>query len=124
MKRVMILSRQSAFWWGVQRLLRDGGGCDLVGWETEVDQALERIRELRPDVVLVDKGDARADNASPIMRILGEGLGMCVIALGLEENTLSLYREERRTVDDVEDLIRAIEQDPAISPGGVVDYPD
>ena len=120
MKRVMILSRQSAFWWGVQWLLRDGGGCDVVGWETEIAKGLERIREMRPDVVLVDKGSARADDACPVMRILGEGLGMRVIALSVEDSILSVYREERHAVGGVEDLIRAIEQAPAASPGDVV----
>lgn len=116
MKRVMILSKQSTFWWGVHKLLQDGGSCDVVGWETELDQALVRIHELQPDVVLVDKiADATSGN-SPILRILGEELGMSVIALSVEENTLSLFREERRMVDDVEDLFCAIGEDLITGP--------
>ena len=111
----MILSKQTVFWWGVQKLLQERARCDLVAWETEPDQALHRIRELRPDVVLVAKDDADTNDLSPITRILSEGLKTCVIALSLEENTLSLYHEERHRVDEVEDLIRAIDQAPTMN---------
>ena len=117
MKRVMILSRQSAFWWGVCKLLGDGGTCDLVGWETEPEQAIRRVRDLQPDVVLVDRCSSITADTFPIVPILGVRPGTRVIALGVEDNILSLYREDRHTVADVEDLIRVIEQDVAADPG-------
>lgn len=115
MPRVMILAGKSTLWWGVSEVLQKAEQCDLVCWETELDQALQRIRELRPDVVLVDKGSATASDIPLIMGILGEGLGTRVFALSLEDSSLSIYREERLTVEEGEDLIRAIEKDPTAS---------
>jgi len=120
MKRIMIFAKRSAFWCGLQRLLEVGECCDLVAWETEVEPALERIRELRPDAVLVDGDRGRANEASPIMRILSEGLGTRVIGLSLDDNTLALYREHRRIARNVDDLIQAIDQDTSAAPGPIV----
>jgi DNA-binding NarL/FixJ family response regulator len=115
MKRVMILSRQTVFWWGIKSLLQKKARCDIVAWETELDQALEQIHKLRPDVVLVEREDVHADNLGLIHRILNVRPKISVISLSLEENGFSLYRKERYVVDDVEDLIHAIEQAPAAS---------
>lgn len=109
MVRIMVLAGKSALWWGVRKVLQEGGHCDLVAWETDIDQALERIHELRPDVILVDKDDEQGNTAATPLRILGEGAGMHVIALGLKDNILCLYSGQCRTIDDAEDLIRAIE---------------
>ena len=110
MRRILILSNQSLFWCGVQKLLSPEAGCVLVGWERDLDQALERIRELRPDAVLLDKGDVSANGASPVMRILEQGLETRVIALSLMDSSISVYRQERHQVDNVNDLVHIIEQ--------------
>ena len=81
-----------------------------MGHETDIDRAVECIKELRPDVVIVDSADPKADIMTSVMCILRERLDTKVIGINLEDNTICIYREERREVMAVEDLIEAIEQ--------------
>jgi AmiR/NasT family two-component response regulator len=78
----------------------------------DVEKGLERISELRPDVVIVDSGDRMRDPTSTVMRILRERLGTRVIGLNLQDNIVSIYRGEQRIVRGVEDLLEAIEAEP------------
>ena len=54
MKRIFMVSSQLLFSLGVENLLRQQAGLEIVGRETDATKALERIRELKPDVVLMD----------------------------------------------------------------------
>jgi len=87
-------------------------GLEIVGRETDIDKAIERIRELRPDVVIVDSGDPAGDPTIAVMRILREGVGAKVIGLNLQDNTICIYRGEQRVVKEVKDLVEAIEPSP------------
>ena len=108
MKRVFILSSHPLFSQGVESLLRQEPGVDIVGRETDVDKAIERIKELQPDVVILDSGDPTPE----LMCILREGVGTKVIGLNLQDNTIGIYRGEQRVVKSIEDLIEAIELSP------------
>ena len=104
MKRVFILSSHSLFSQGVENLLRRETGLEIVGRETDEEKAIERIKELRPDVVILDSDDPA------VIRILREQLGSKVIGLNLQDNTICIYRGEQRVVKEVKDLVEAIEQ--------------
>ena len=109
MKRVFILSSHPLFSQGVENLLRRESGLEIVGRETDVDKAVERIKELQPDVVILDCAEPRCDPTLAVMRILREGLETKVIGLNLQDNTMYIYRGEQRVVQEVKDLIEAIE---------------
>jgi DNA-binding NarL/FixJ family response regulator len=109
MRRVFILSSHALFSHGVESLLRQEPGLEIVGRETDVDRAIERIQELRPDVVIFDNNDPEADFRPVVMRILREGLGTKVIGLNLRDNTVCIYRGEQRVLKEVKDLVEAIE---------------
>ena len=104
MKRVLILSSHPLFGRGVESLLRKETRLDIVGWEADIDKAVERIRELQPDVVILDSGDPTPE----VLRILREGLGTKVIGLNLQDSTMCVYRGEQRVVKRIEDLVEAI----------------
>jgi DNA-binding NarL/FixJ family response regulator len=112
MRRVFILSCHPLFGQGVESLLRREAGLEIVGQETDLDQAVERIKEIRPDVVILDCAEPACDPTPAVMRILREGLGTKVIGLNLQNNTLYIYRGEQRLVKEVKDLIEAIEPLP------------
>jgi two-component system response regulator DevR len=109
MKRVFLLSSHPLFGPGVESLLRQETGLDIVGRETDVEKAIERIRELRPDVVIVDCAEPACDAISVLMRIWREGLETKVLGLNLQDNTLCVYRGEQRIVKEVKDLVEAVE---------------
>jgi len=107
MKRIFMLSSHPLFSQGVESLLRQETGLEIVGRETNVDKASERIKELRPDVVILDSADL-CDPMPVVMRILREGVGTKVIGLNLKDNTMHVYRGEQRVVKQVEDLVEVI----------------
>ena len=112
MKRIFMLSSHPLFSQGVESLLRQETGLEIVGRETDMDKAIERIKELQPDVVILDSGDPACDLTPAVMRILREGVGAKVIGLNLQDNTMCIYRGEQRVVEEVKDLVEAIERSP------------
>jgi len=112
MKRVFILSSHPLLSQGVESLLRQETGLDIVGRETDVDKAIGRIKELQPDVVIVDGSNPACDLTPAVLRILREGVGAKVIGLNLQDNTMCIYRGEQRVVKEVKDLVEAIERSP------------
>jgi DNA-binding NarL/FixJ family response regulator len=112
MMRVLIVSSSPLFSQGVESLLRQESSLEVMGREVDVDKAMERIRELKPDVVIVDSGDPACGPTPAVMRILREGVGAKVIGLNLQNNTICIYRGEQRVVKEVKDLVEAIEPSP------------
>jgi DNA-binding NarL/FixJ family response regulator len=112
MKRVFILSSHPLFSQGVESLLRQEAGLDIVGREADADKALERIKEIQPDVVILECAEPTCDPTLAVMRILREGVEIKVIGLNLQDNTMCIYRGEQRVVKDVKDLVEAIEPSP------------
>lgn len=109
MKRVFILSSGSIFGQGVQCLLSREAGLDIVGYETEWDTAVERIKDLQSDVVMLDQDRWPGDLAPELMSLREQGARIRVIGLSLQANALCCYSKETRDVQQVEDLMEAIE---------------
>lgn len=109
MKRVFILSNHPLFGKGIESLLRWEEGLTIVGHEINPDRAMEQIRTLQPDVVIVDCNDAEAARALTVMRPFKQGARPCVIGLNLNDNTISIYHGEQRPIQDVRDLIAAVQ---------------
>jgi DNA-binding NarL/FixJ family response regulator len=110
MKRIFILTSHPLFSIGVETLLQDDAGLELVGRETDPDRAIERIKELKPDVVILDTEQATCNSEPVLMRIFQEQLGIHVIELNLQNNRICIYHEEQRIIRQVEDLRQAIDQ--------------
>ena len=111
MKRVFILSSYPLFSQGVAALLHCEETIDLLGRESDLEQAVEQIRTLHPDVIIVDVGEMQCAAHPIILRILQENCAARVIGLNLNDNTLWVFHEEQRLVRSVADLMRAIESD-------------
>lgn len=108
MKRVLILSCHPLFSKGVETLLRQQQGVDIVGRESDLETAIIRLKELRPDVVILDMG-VGGDYGPIRSRILDASQGVKIVGLNLENNTFSIYHEEQRILHQVQDLMQAIE---------------
>lgn len=109
MKRVFILSCHPLFSKGVETLLLQQQGFDIVGRESDLDSAIIRLKELHPDVIILDMGVPGGDYGPLRSRILNESQGVRIVGLNLENNTFSIYHEEQRTLHQVQDLMQAIE---------------
>ncbi len=108
MVRVFILSHLPLFSQGVETLLCREGGVEIVGRETEIKAALTEIKARGPDVVLLDATLEASDPASIAARILTAHENTMVIAMSPDDNTVSVFRKEQRTIHKVQDLMRAI----------------
>jgi DNA-binding NarL/FixJ family response regulator len=109
MKRVFILSSHPLFSQGIENLLRREAGLEIVGRETDVDKALERIKELQPNVVILECAEPTCDPTPVLTHLLRERVETKIIGLNLQDNTMCIYRGEQRVVKEVKDLIEAIE---------------
>jgi len=110
--RVFILSGHLLFARGVESLLRRQAGVEVIGCERDEEQAVERIRELHPDVVILDDDPSAEGARLALLRILREAATPRIIGLNLQSNTLCIYRGERRLVGGTEDLLEAIGPPP------------
>jgi len=113
MVRVFILSARPLFGQGVESLLRRETGLEIVGREADVDLAMDRIRELQPDVVVLDNSSPVCLLTPAVMDIFAACPGVRVVGLNLENNTVCIYSGEQRVVESMEDLVEAIEHDSA-----------
>jgi hypothetical protein len=112
MKRIFVLSSFPLFIHGVESLLHGRAGLEIVGREKDVEKGLQRIEELRPDVVILDSDSRACEPTLAVMRILGEGGDVQVITYSLQDNTMRTYCGEQWVIREVGDLVRAIEHSP------------
>ncbi len=108
LQRVFMLSRQPLFSQGVESLLRGQAGLVIVGRETDPSQAAKRIRDLKPDVVVLDTKDLASAPFLIVAKLLQQEDGIKIIAMNLENQTIRVYRGEQRTALCVNDLVEAI----------------
>jgi DNA-binding NarL/FixJ family response regulator len=92
---------------GLESLLRENAQLDIVGQETDIKHALERIRELQPDVVILDSDESDLE----VAHLLKVSPAIKIIGLSLQNNSLYVYRASQRVTRGVSDLMDAIRQD-------------
>ncbi len=103
---------------GLESLLSQQNGVDIVGRATNPDLAIEQIKTLQPDIVIVDNTKLPVDLISKILQTLNDQRNMKVIGLNLHDNQLTLYQRNQSVaveyqklewrVDGITDLLNAI----------------
>ena len=111
MKRIFMLSNHPLFCEGVSTLLHQESGMDFIGRESDAERAIEQIRAVRPDVVIIDMSDTFAKACSIVARIFDEKLNAKIVGLNLNDNTMCVYREEEKEIHGVADLMDALSCD-------------
>ncbi len=106
--RVFILYSHGLFARGVQSLLTREEGVDVVGMERSDHPAMDRIRVLHPDVILVDSAGQGEEARLALSEIFQELPGARVISLNLQGNGIDIYDTQRIIASGPEDLVRAI----------------
>ena len=108
--RVFILYRHGLFARGVQSLLAREEEVDVVGMEKDDPQVIGRLKELSPDVILVDSGARPEDSCLTLSEIFRELPEARVIRLDLQENGVDIYDRQRIAGCGPEELVHAIRQ--------------
>ena len=108
--RVFIVSSQLLFSQGMQEWLRQQTGIDVVGRETDMERAAQRIADLQPDLILLDISDQARDPTAALMRFLRDGLDTKIIGVNLRDDCISIYYKDQRVMQGVGDLLQVIQE--------------
>ncbi len=122
MKRVFILSSHPLFGKCIETLLCQDKHVEIVGHVKDADQAIEKIRALRPDAVIVDSKDSEANRDRIVMQVMKEGLKTQVVGLNLSDNKALIWRGEQRTIEEIGDFLGMITSE-SVTPGRPADGP-
>ncbi len=106
--RIFVISEQLMFARGLESLLKQNTQLRLIGHETDVGVAGKRMKELQPDVVIVDSSRSSWDEDLELVQLLRARPNLKVIDVSLQNNNLYIYRATQKVVESVDDLIQAI----------------
>jgi hypothetical protein len=104
--RVFIVASHPLFAQGVESLLDGQPGLAVVGMGAAELEVIDRIRTLRPDVVILDADSDAQTSLLPVL--LRENLGVKLVGLTLEDNRIDIYYQQQVIGTDVGDLIEAV----------------
>jgi len=107
--RVLVVAEPSLFEEGIEELLRQEEGLEIVGRETDPQEAVGLIKECHPDVILVAGGEGATGLAPELIRLVREGFRMRMVEVHLATNTLCIYCGERQPIREVRDLVDTLE---------------
>jgi chemotaxis response regulator CheB len=84
-------------------------GIELVGMETDSDLALAQVRELLPDVVLIES-DENSDTGvlTALTQLAYRKEKLLLIRMSLTDKELHIYHQEQRRLMNMQDLVGAI----------------
>jgi len=103
------LSGPSLFGEGVEELLRREPELEIVGWETDAPQAVGRIKETHPDVIVLTDGEAATGLDAELLGLVREGLHMRIVEVHLATNTLCIYCGEQQSIREAGDLVDTVQ---------------
>ncbi len=106
--RVFILTEHPLFAEGVETLLQEQPGLEVVGIGEVSPQTFARIQEMAPDVVVV--GASGDEQESLVARVFQALPGLKVVALNLDDNRIYIHYRQMKVGRQVEDLVEAIRQ--------------
>jgi DNA-binding NarL/FixJ family response regulator len=106
--RVLLFAEPSMFNEGIEAMLRQEPGLEIVGREEDPEEAVKLIEEASPDVILVADGEAAAVLAPELMRMVRQGFRMRMVEVHLATNTLCIYRGEQQRVREAGELLEAV----------------
>ncbi|MDX1521770.1 MAG: response regulator transcription factor [Anaerolineae bacterium] len=107
MTRIFIIYNHLMFGFGLVSLLAQNSEIEVLGYESNGQRALEQIKVLKPDVVILDEDEPPHDTL--LLQILKATPTIKVIGLSLHRNDLFIYQARQHSTADVDDLVGAIE---------------
>lgn len=108
MKRVFIFSGRTLFSSGIKNLLDAEPELTVIGWETELEEAVKQIQNMQPDSILIITkclSDCFMADGQHLMKAARKAK---IVELNLENNNVCVYSGEQFTIKEVGDLVRVI----------------
>lgn len=110
MKRIYVLSRNSVFGKGIEKLLAQEAGMDIVGSDVVFGESVECIQKCSPDIVILNCDEPDKDLTDAVLWIIQQRLDITVIGMSLKDNKLCIYRGEQKQVRQLEDLLAVVRE--------------
>lgn len=98
LSRAVLLFLETRMDWDVIKVSSDGG----------VDNLIQKIERVKPDVVILCQDTVDGDSALPL-RVLDEQYCLKVVSLNLENNLMQVYSKQKIIVQGVSDLLSVVE---------------
>lgn len=104
-----MFSERAPFGQELAELLNPEAELDVLGWETDLDQAIRRIRQIQPASVIVAGEGASIDWGPAVRRIQTECPGIQIAEINLETRIVHIYGVEDQFVEELRDLLSTVE---------------
>lgn len=91
-KNIVVISNHLIFQYGLESLLGPYCNVNIVGRAANIDQAIEQVKTLQPDLVILDTTDLVGDFKLDILYILMLHPTVQVINMNLCNNQLASYQ--------------------------------
>jgi DNA-binding NarL/FixJ family response regulator len=108
--RILVVAKPSMFHEGIEAILRQEPGLEIVGREEEPQEAIKLMKEASPDVILVGNGDTARRLAPELMCMVKDGCPIRMIEVHLATNTLCIYRGDQLPIREAADLLGTVRQ--------------
>jgi DNA-binding NarL/FixJ family response regulator len=103
--RVLVVGERSLFEEGIEELIRQEPGLEIVGRLADPQDTARLFKEHSPDVILVADDEAATRLAPDLMGMVREGFCMRMIEVHLATNTLCVYRGDQQPIREAGDLV-------------------
>ena len=107
MWNAFILYENALFARGLERLLRQEG-IKVVGIAMQQKQALDRIRKVKPDVVIAEVDSKKPESGFLLSRLPRELPRAVVVRVSLDDNSATVDTGHRWTTNTADDLVKGI----------------
>lgn len=111
---ILIISNHRMFGSGLNSLLSQEAELEVVGQERDLGQAIDRLDEYDPDVVIFDSTGPTYECLPAVGEILRARPGIKVIALTLYEGTFYVFQALPWSGKQVTDLLAVIKNNPIL----------
>lgn len=113
MKKVYVVAEHQMFGHGLETLLRDAqDNIVVMGYSPQIDQAVERVKAVQADTIILYSHTPRQDGVKLWSRFLEDNPEITVISLSVHDNRVYIPHLNQQDIKSLEDLIQAI-----VSPG-------
>jgi DNA-binding NarL/FixJ family response regulator len=93
---------------GIRTLLSMENEIEILNPDSDIEAAVQCIQSRKPDIVILNCDDPEPDINPAVLCILRERLGISVIGISLQDNSISIHRGERKQISQLGDLLEAI----------------
>ncbi len=110
MKQVFIYSGRSIFTQGLVQLFEEQPSIHIVGWEANLEKAIEQIAVVSPDAILFVTNDDPSEALSDERRLFQVTGGKAhIIELNFKNDLVSIILGQQLVITEFADLVSLIE---------------